>query len=149
MNGKFENIPLKGNQNSRSYDVSVVSLPNGNLVYSASNMLKLIDENLKIIKSIDVRGVSRLASNRKNQVYFSCYQEECVFLLDINLNQVKIVGDQPDRSGEYLLEYPCGLCCYEDYLYVCDNRINKIHVIRYNITIRRRTMVRICVLIEN
>ena len=81
MNGKFENIPLQGNQNSRSYDVSVVSLPNGNLVYSASNMLKLIDENLKIIKSIDVRGVSRLASNRKNQVNFSCYQEECIFYL--------------------------------------------------------------------
>ena len=50
------------------------------------------------------------------------------FLLDINLNQVKIVGDQPDRSGEYLLEYPCGLCCYEDYLYVCDNRIPRIQI---------------------
>jgi hypothetical protein len=128
LNGKFENIPLQGNENSRTYDVSVVSFPNGNLVYSATRMLKLIDENSKIIKSIYVKGEGSLALNRRNQVYFSCPENKCILLLDLNLNQIKIVGDQPGCSRDYLFRDPCGLCCYEDYLYVCDGCDRRIQI---------------------
>lgn len=124
LNGKFENIPLEGNrimnQNTHPYGISVVGLPNGNLVYSSCNTLKLVDANFKIIKSIDVGGEGSLALNRRNQVYFSCYGQKCILLLDLNLNRLKKVSRTNIENTEYLFELPNGLCCYEDCLYVCD-----------------------------
>jgi hypothetical protein len=132
LNGKFENIPLEGNRKgayiNAPYGVTVVFLPNGNLVYSASNMIKLTDENFQIIKSIDVGGEGFLALSRRNQIYFCCFQESCILLLDFNLNRIKKVGGQQCRDWQYMFKLPGGLCCHENYVYLYDSTNRRIQI---------------------
>ena len=67
LNGKFELIEVAGRPNS------LISLPNGNLVCGAHGLVKLLDENIKEIKSVSTGGLSLgcCALNRRDEIYVS------------------------------------------------------------------------------
>ena len=72
LNGKFELIEVAGQP------LSLISLPNGNLVCYMDNLVKLLDENLKEIKSVSTGGESFCALNKRNEIYVSVYQNHCI-----------------------------------------------------------------------
>ena len=65
LNGKFELSEVAGQPSS------LISLPNGNLVYGTNDSVKLLDENFKEIKSVSTGGLSCFALNRRSEIYVS------------------------------------------------------------------------------
>ena len=62
LNGKFELIQVPAKP------LSLISWPNANLVYGTWGSVKLLDENLKEIKSVATCGYSFCGSNRRNEI---------------------------------------------------------------------------------
>ena len=87
MNEKFELIQVAGRP------TSIISLPNGNLVYCSLNSVKSVDENFTEIKSFSICGLSFFfALNRRNEIYVSESSKHCIISFDLNLNQLKQFG---------------------------------------------------------
>ena len=120
INGKFEAIKLD------SCPTSLMVLTNGNLVCSINESLILLNENLQKIKSASTGGYSLCALNRRNEIYASVYIKNCIILYDLNLNELKQFGTH--GSGQNQLYYPFGLCCHNDYLYICDYSNKRIQI---------------------
>jgi len=120
LNGKIETIQLAAN------GVSLITLPNGNLVYGTGNgKVFLLNENFQEIKSVSTGGHSICALNSRIEIYVSDYY--CIILFDLNLNKLKQFGS--NGRGNNQLNYPLGLCCHGDYLYVCDHWNKRIQVL--------------------
>ena len=126
MNGKIETIKLP-----EKYGVSLMSLPNGNLVYGTYGKVFLLNRNFKKIKSVKTSGDSFCAFNQRNEIYHNIYVSDtfksCIILFDLNLNKLK----QFDLEGaeDNQLNFPHGLCCHGDYLYICDYNNKRIQII--------------------
>ena len=63
MNGKIETIQLAAD------GISLIALPNGNLVYGTCKKVFLLNENFQEIKSVSTRGDSFCALNHINEIY--------------------------------------------------------------------------------
>jgi len=75
-------------------------------------------ENLKEIKSFSTGGWSCCALNRRNEIYVSVGGKHCIISFDLNLNQLNQFDSH--GAGYNQFNYPRGLCCHGDYVYVCD-----------------------------
>ena len=102
-------------------------MPNGNLVRGTNDSVKLCDENLKEIKSVSTGGWSCCALNRRNEIYVSVYKKHCIISFDLNLNKLKQFGSLGASNNS--LNYPRGLCCHGDYLYICDYLNKRIQIL--------------------
>ena len=121
LNGKVETTQLS----ARGF--SLIALPNGNLVYGTLYKVFLFNENFQEIKSVSTRGYSFCAFNYRNEIYVSDQSKHCVCLFDLNLNRLKQFGSKGD--GNNRLDFPLGLCCHGDYLYVCDYSNSRIQIL--------------------
>ena len=121
LNAKFELIEVDGPP------TSLISLPNGNLVCSTTGLVKLLDENLKEMKSFSTGGLSFLALNCRNEIYVSVNNKHFIILFDLNLNKLKQFGSK--GAGNNKFKYPRGLCCHGDYLYICDHNNSRIQIL--------------------
>ena len=121
MNGKLETIQLAAN------GVSLIALPNGNLVYGTFNSVFLLNENFEQIKRVSTGGSSCCALNHRNEIYVSVDGKNCIILLDSNLNQLKKFGSKGARNNQ--LSNQMGLCCHNDYLYICDYGNKRIQIL--------------------
>ena len=121
LNAKFELIEVDGQP------TSLISLPNGNLVCGTTDSVKLLDENLKEIKSVTTGGWGFCAFNRRNEIYVTVDYKNCIILFDLNLNQLKQFGS--NGVGNNQLNCPFGLCCRGDYLYICDCNNKRIQIL--------------------
>ena len=122
FNGKIETIQLPS-----TGGVSLIPLPNGNLVYGTYQKVFLLNENFQKIKSARTEGYSFCALNSRNELYVSDSGNDCIILTDLNLNTLKYFGLK--GSGNYQFNYPCGLCCHGDYLFVCDYWNKRIQIL--------------------
>ena len=121
LNGNFETIPIKENL------VSLIDLPNGNLVCGTDESVILFSENLENIKSFSTGGSSYCAINRRNEIYVSVCGQHCIYLFDLNLNQLKKFGRNGTADNQ--LNGPEGVCCHEDFLYICDYSNVRIQIL--------------------
>ena len=121
LNGKIETIQLAAD------GVSLIALPNGNLVYGTYGKVFLLNENFQEIKSVSTGGLSFCALNGRNEIYVSVYQSHCIISFDLNLNQLKQFGS--NGTGNNQLNAPVGLCCHGDYLYICDYGNKRIQIL--------------------
>ena len=121
MNGKIETIQLA------TKGVSLIPLANGNLVYGTGGKVFLLNENFHEIKSVSTDGISFCASNHRNEIYVSDNHKHCIILFDFNLNELKQFGSE--GVGNNQLSYPFGLCCYGDYVYICDRGNKRIQIL--------------------
>jgi len=121
FNGKIETIQLP------AYGTSLIALPNGNLVYGTHNRVFLLNENFQEIKRVSTSGWSFCALSRRNEIYVSVSPNYCIILFDINLNQLKQFGSRGTGNNQF--NYPCGLCCHGDYLFVCDYGNKRIQIL--------------------
>ena len=121
LNGKFKLIEIIG------HPTSLISLQNGNFVCGTGGSVKLLDENFKEIKSVSTGGYSFCALNHRNEIYVSVYGKHCIFLYDLNFNELKQFGSEGDRNHQ--LKYPFGLCCHGHYLYICDIYNERIQIL--------------------
>ena len=122
MNGKIEAIKIPSEDG-----VSLIALPNGNIVYGTYQKVFLLNENFQEINSFSTGGWSFCALNHKNEIYASSGQKHCIFLLDLNLNQLKKFGSEGEGNNQ--LNWPLGLCCHGDYLYICDYYNKRIQIL--------------------
>ena len=107
--------------------VSLISLPKGNLVCGTDDSVKLLDENLKEIKSVSTGGINCCALNRRNEIYVSVQDKRCIISFDLNLNKLNQFGSE--GAGNNQFNYPPGLGCHGDYLYICDSDKNRIQIL--------------------
>ena len=121
LNGKFGLIEVAGRPSS------LISLPTGNLVCCTDDSVKLLDENLKEIISVSTGGTSFCASSRRNEKYVSVSGKHCIISFDCNLNQLKKFGSL--GTGNDQLNYPRGLCCHGDCVYICDCNNKRIQIL--------------------
>jgi len=121
LNRKFKLIEVAGQP------TSLISLPNGNLVCGTDGSVKLLDENSKEIKSVSTGGESFCALNRRNEIYVSVQDKNCIISFDLNLNKLTQFGSQ--GAGNNQFNYPWGLCCHGDYLYICDYNNKRIQIL--------------------
>ena len=121
LNGKFELIEVA------ERPLSLISLPNGNLVCGTTDSVKLLDENFKEIKTVSTGAFSCCALNRRNEIYVSVSVKHCIISFDLNLNQLKQFGSR--GAGNYQLNNPHGLCCHGDYVYICDYNNKRIQIL--------------------
>ena len=121
MNGKIETIQLP------SYGASLIALPNGYLVYGTNGKVFLLNENFQEIKSIATGGLSCCALNYKNEIYVSDYPNHCIISFDLKMNQLKKFGSH--GVGNNQLNWPSGLCCHGDYLFICDHNNRRIQIL--------------------
>ena len=108
LNGKFELIEVAGQP------VSLISLPNGNLVCGTVGSVKLLDENIEEIKSVLTGRSSCCALNRRYEIYVR--QNHCIISFDLNLNKLKQFGSQ--GTGDNHLFSSSGLCCHGVNVYI-------------------------------
>ena len=125
LNGKFELIQVAGRP------VSLISLPNGNLVCGTDDSVKLFDENFKEIKSVSTDGWSFCAFNHRNEIYVSVIHEHCIISFDLILNKLNQFGSY--GLGNNQLNYPHGLCCHGDYVYICDRDNRRIQMLTFDL----------------
>ena len=59
--------------------------------------------------------------------YMSVGVKNCIIWFDLNLNQLKQFG--LFGTGNNQLYWPLGLCCHGDYLYICDERNDRIQIL--------------------
>ena len=161
MNGKIETIRLPNE------GISLIALPSGNLVYSTNGKVFLLNENFQEIKSVSTGGLSFCALNHRNEIYVSVSHEDCIILFDLNLNELNqfvIIPYEDEENNQFVLEYedeennqfdleyededeennqldwPLGLCCHGDYLYICDYYNSRIQILtldlKYSSTIQ-------------
>ena len=121
LNGKFETIHLAWQPSS------LISLPNGNLVCGTNLSVMLLDANLREIKNIATGGFSFCALNHRNEINVSVHHKHCIILFDSNLNRLKAFG--LSGSGNNQLYCPFGLCCHDDYVYICDYSNRRIQIL--------------------
>ena len=121
LNGKIETIQLP------PYGVSLIALPNGNLVYGTYQKVFILNENFQEIKSVETDGWSFCGLNHRNEIYVSDHSKHCIILFDLNLNQLKQFGSEGSENNK--LNCPFGLCCHGDYLYVCDGDNKRIQIL--------------------
>ena len=57
----------------------------------------------------------------------SVHHEHCIRLFDLNLNQLKQFGSF--GAGNNQFNYPAGLCCHGDYVYICDRGNKRIQIL--------------------
>ena len=62
----------------------------------------------------------------QNEIYVSDHSKHCIILFDLNLNQLKHFGSEGVGSNQ--LNYPLGLSCHGDYLYICDRDNKRIQI---------------------
>ena len=124
MKGKFELISIKGNP------LSLIALPNGNLVCGTDISVILLNENFHEIKIISTGGLSFCALNRKSEICLSLYKQDCIMLFDLNLNKLKEFGSYGSENNQ--LKCPLGLCCDDNYLYICDRSNKRIQILTLN-----------------
>ena len=110
LNGNFEKIPISG------HPLSLIDLPNGNLVCGTTNAVILFSENLQSIKEVSTGGRSFCASNLRNEICVSVEEKHCILVFDSNLNQLKEFGSEGERNNQ--LNGPQRLCCHDDYFYI-------------------------------
>ena len=122
LNGKFELIEVAGEP------ASLIGLPNGNLVCGKHDSVKLLDENLKEIKSVSTSGFSFCALNRRNERYVLVWDKHCIISFDLNLNKLKQLGSNGVGINNQL-NNPLGLCCHADYVYICDHYNERILIL--------------------
>ena len=79
MNGKIETIIIP------SYVLSLIALPDGNIVYGTLNKVFLLNENFQKIKSVSTDRWSYCALNHRNEKYVTDYSKNCIILFDLNL----------------------------------------------------------------
>ena len=108
-----------------NYGLSLIALPNGNLVYGTYLKVFLLNENFLEIKSVETGRYSCCALNHRNEIYVS--SGHCIILFNSNLNQLKQFGSQ--GTGNNRLNNPHGLCCHGDYLYICDYGNMRIQIL--------------------
>ncbi len=125
LNGKFEIIPLVRQPSS------LIALPNNNFVFGTNFSAMLFNENLEQIKTISTGGYSFCALNHRNQICVSVGDKDFIILFDLNLQQLKQFGSR--GSGNNQLDYPIGLCCHEDYLYICDYFNQRIQIFTHDL----------------
>ena len=123
LNGKIEIIQLP----ILSRGVSLIALPNGNLVYGTVKKVLLLNENFQEIKSVETGGFSFCALNRRNEICVSAHSNNCIISFDLNLNKLKKFGFL--GAGNNQSNSPFGLCCRGDYLYVCDFSNRRIQIL--------------------
>ena len=121
LNGKIETIQLP------PYGVSLIALPNGNLVYGTYQKVFILNENFQEIKSVETDGWSFCGLNHRNEIYVSDHSKHCIILFDLNLNQLKQFGSQ--GAGNTQFDNQNDLCFHDDYLYVCDTYKKRIQVL--------------------
>ena len=122
LNGNFETIPIEGHPNL------LISLPNINFVCGTSRSVILFNEKLQTIKEVSTGlGTTYCALSRRNEIYVSVPQKHCIILFDLNLNQLKQFGSQGARNNQ--LNWPLGLCCHSDFLYICDSDNHRIQIL--------------------
>ena len=121
LNGKFELIQVAGKP------TSLISLPNGNLVCSTTGSVILLDENIKEIKSVSTGGINCCDLNRRNEIYVSVQDKRCIIWFDLNLNKLNQFGSE--GAGNNQFNYPWGLCCHGDYLFICDSENMRIQIL--------------------
>ena len=121
LNGKFELVKVAGQP------VSLISLPNGNLVCGTKDSVKLLDENFKEIKSVSTGGWSFCALNRRNEIYVSVWHNHCIISFDLNLNKLNQFGSI--GAGNNQFNYPNGLCCHGEFVYICDWGNKRIQIL--------------------
>ena len=122
LNGKTETIQLPSN-----CGVSLIALPNGNLVYGTFGKVFLLNENFQEIKSVETGGYSFCSLNHRNEIYVLVHQKHCIILFDLNLNQLKKFGSEGEENNQ--LNYPWDLCCQGDFLYICDHHNKRIQIL--------------------
>ena len=120
LNGKFEIIPIGGQP------ASLIILPNGNLVCSTYPSVMLLNESFEHIEIISPGG-NYCAVNCRNEIYVSIFEKNCILLFDLNLNQLQQFGTR--GLGNNQLDHPQGLCCHDDYLYICDYGNKRVQIL--------------------
>ena len=124
LNGNLEFIPIV------EAPISLLVLPNHNLVCSTIRSIILFNDKLQEIKNISTKGKSFCALNRRNGIYVSVREKISFLLFDLNLNQLKQFGSCGScGSGNNQLNYPYGLSCHDDYLYICDCGNKRIQIL--------------------
>jgi hypothetical protein len=112
---------------SEPFDVCL--FPNNQLLFTNQNSLTIYDQNFKLMKKldkIDDRALFPLSVclNKRNEIYMSCYNNNCVFMMDLNFKKIKSTGSQ-----NILFNQPYGLCCKNELLYVCDCLNQRIQIL--------------------
>ena len=110
--------------------MSLISLPNGNFVCGTDNSVILLNEKLQNIKEFSTWGsYSFCALSHRNEIYVSSYRDNSILVFDLNLNLLKKFNLTENGLGYDQRCYPEGLCCHEDYLYICDAKNKRIQIL--------------------
>ncbi len=128
--GVFKSV----NMNVKPFDLCALS--NGHLV-SVNHEPKCItvydmDKNFELIKKIDKIGDLEisdfyLTTNNTDKIYLSDSKRHKIILVDFDFNILKEFGSQGTNCNEF--DTPCGLCFYNDGLYVCDSKNKRVLVL--------------------
>ncbi len=101
----------------------------GCLVLNAG-FVKIYDQYFNLIKTVDKVNnkdiaPNGIAFNKRNELYISDWENNLIYMMDFNLNLIKSFG----KKGACEFVEPAGLCCKDDYLYVCDHLNKRIQIL--------------------
>jgi hypothetical protein len=110
----------------------ICSLPNGLLCLTYIDSVKIYDQYINLIKTVEKINnkdiaPNGIASNKRNELYISDLNKHCIYMMDFNLNLIKSFGKKGACENEF--DNPSDICCKDDYLYVCDHLNERIQIL--------------------
>ena len=118
--------------------LDICVLLNNRIVASTNNnSISIFDEKFNLIKKVDgfdekpIYSFGVAVHKTNNLIYVSNWSNDCVYMLDYELNKIKSFGSQ--GSGAHNLYRPFGICYKDDHLYVCDASNQRIQILSSNL----------------
>ena len=113
------------------------NLPNKTLLVSSdsSHCFKMINSDLKIIKTIDkINNESftprYITTDGRNKIFFTALKSR-IIKTDLDFKFIKQFGSK--GTGNENLDKPCGICYFEEFIYVCDYNNQRIQKLNENL----------------
>jgi hypothetical protein len=132
MKERIENKNFKSYQFEPGHPPDICLLPNDYFCFACTYSVKIYNQNFKLMKNVnkinnkDMYAIG-IAFNRRNELYISDCEQNCIYMMDFNLNYIKSFGKK--GKGNDRFDFPEGLCCKNDRLYVCDYLNYRIQIL--------------------
>jgi hypothetical protein len=114
------------------YPTEICLLPNWLFCLIYSGSIKIYDQYFNLIIKVDKVNnkdikPNGIAFSKRNELYISDRENNLIYMMYFNLNLIKSFGKKGSRGNEFA--EPAGLCCKDDYLYVCDHLNKRIQIL--------------------
>jgi len=125
----FETFQFEGS-------LDICSLPENRILSSKNGALTIYDENFNAIKKVDRIDDKKIDCygilvNKLNVIYATDYKNNCIYMLDLELNKIKSVGSKGIDKAKF--DGPIGIACKDELIYISDCANRRIQIMNLDL----------------